>query len=177
MRQFYDRKRIPSYTDRVLTRSLPRFQSHLELLSFISLEDVETSDHKPVKASFAVRVGGGAAQISVETAAEPFAADAVALRDKGLLLELVLTGMKGANLAAMDSEIFGGGSDPFVIVTADPPQIVAGRREPRSSVITHNLNPDWGDEELVVPLLTKVCSCFRPCPRLPTRPFFSPFFF
>ena len=55
--RFYDKKRLPSFTDRILTRSLPRFASMLTLHSFCSMEEADTSDHKPVKASFTVQVG------------------------------------------------------------------------------------------------------------------------
>ena len=45
--EFYDRKRT-SYTDRILYRSMPNFESNGTPQSFVSFEDVMTSDHKPV---------------------------------------------------------------------------------------------------------------------------------
>lgn len=161
--KFYDRKRLPSFTDRVLFRSLPRFVSNLTLESFQSIEKAESSDHKPVKAVFSLRTDDGADGILVDEAVEPFVGDAAALAAHGKLLEVVFTDMKGINLAEMDSQIFGGGSDPFLSVSADPQEIVASSssngsssREIRTSVIEHNLNPDWGKEELVVPIISQV---------------------
>jgi len=89
----------------------------------------------------------------VDESVVPIARDPVALSKSGNLLELVLTNMKGINLAEMD---WGGGSDPFVMITADPPQIIASSKEIKSSIIDRNVNPDWKDEELVIPLVTKV---------------------
>lgn len=167
--RFYDRKRLPSFTDRVLTRSLPRFVSNLTLERFQSIENAESSDHKPVTAVFTLRTEDGVDGILVDEAVEPFADDAVALAAHGKLLEVVFTDMKGINLAEMDSQIFGGGSDPFLAVSADPQEIIAptsssgvgvgvggGSREVRTPVIEHNLNPDWGKAELVVPIISQV---------------------
>ena len=52
LRDHYDAKRIPAYTDRILYRSLPGFAENLQLLSFECCEGVTSSDHKPVKTSF-----------------------------------------------------------------------------------------------------------------------------
>jgi hypothetical protein len=53
-RLYYNAKRLPSYTDRILYKSLPGFANDLKSISFESCEDVKSSDHKPVKASFNV---------------------------------------------------------------------------------------------------------------------------
>lgn len=49
---FYNTVRLPSYTDRVLYRSLPMFETHLKVDSFTSVEAALSSDHKPVQARF-----------------------------------------------------------------------------------------------------------------------------
>lgn len=53
----------------------------------------------------------------------------------------------GSELAEMDLEVFGGLSDPFIIITADPPQIIPkdkhGDREIKSSTIYRSINPVW----------------------------------
>lgn len=49
---------------------------------------------------------------------------------------------QGFNLAEMDSALFGGGSDPYVVLSADPREILAGKKL-RTPAITHELNPVW----------------------------------
>lgn len=48
------RNRIPSWTDRVLYRSLPGFESDLSMLSYESCPNFMSSDHKPVMCSFKI---------------------------------------------------------------------------------------------------------------------------
>lgn len=100
---------------------------------------------------------------------------------KGQILELNFSNLKGHNLTEMDSQVFGGGSDPYMyvvivvttscskticdykrylcdfqkysMVTVDPPMLLLtdtmAHSETfavegcRSSVIKHDLNPDW----------------------------------
>ncbi|CAN0150235.1 unnamed protein product, partial [Scytosiphon promiscuus] len=52
----YSAKRIPSYTDRILWKSLPGHASNLELLQFVSFPEITSSDHKPIHAAFSVRL-------------------------------------------------------------------------------------------------------------------------
>ena len=48
----YKLQRVPSYCDRVLTKSMPPLAPLLSPLSFTNLPNVSTSDHKPVMATF-----------------------------------------------------------------------------------------------------------------------------
>eukprot|EP00040_Diaphanoeca_grandis_P008318 m.44890 g.44890 ORF g.44890 m.44890 type:complete len:646 (+) comp19806_c0_seq2:334-2271(+) len=50
----YQRKRIPSYTDRILYKSLGGFHKDLSLESYDSVPELCTSDHKPVRAGFRI---------------------------------------------------------------------------------------------------------------------------
>ena len=86
---FYDKKRIPSYTDRVLYKSLPGFIDNMKLLSFHSCEDVPSSDHKPVVCSFELKTTDGGQSIMKSK------------KDTGLCVEIY--DLKGFNLAEMDS--------------------------------------------------------------------------
>jgi len=52
--KFYNHARMPSYTDRVLYKSLPGFQDHFQVIGLYSYEDIKTSDHKPVRALFSI---------------------------------------------------------------------------------------------------------------------------
>jgi hypothetical protein len=87
--EFYDEKRIPSYTDRVLFKSLPAFTQNLKLISFQSCEDVPSSDHKPVVTAFTVKTTDGGHSIVLNTAGD------------GAVFDLFE--MKGINLAEMDT--------------------------------------------------------------------------
>ncbi len=57
--------RMPSYCDRVLSKSLPAFEKNLSLHYYDSCEDVMTSDHIPVLAGFDLTLTGGAEDIIV----------------------------------------------------------------------------------------------------------------
>ena len=86
---FYDKKRTPSYTDRVLYRSLPGMQENLTLLSYHSFEDVSSSDHKPVACAFSIKTTDGGENIVHHSGGN------------GAVFELFE--LKGFNLAEMDS--------------------------------------------------------------------------
>jgi hypothetical protein len=64
--KFYDPKRIPSFTDRILFKSLPGFREKITAESFESCEHAASSDHKPVRASFQIETTGGAKGIHVK---------------------------------------------------------------------------------------------------------------
>ena len=46
---YYNKKRLPSYTDRILYKSLPGFKKNLIVTGFESVEQIQSSDHKPVR--------------------------------------------------------------------------------------------------------------------------------
>lgn len=48
----YKEQRIPSYTDRILWRSMPHLQGAIRQISLASAPSVSTSDHKPVISTF-----------------------------------------------------------------------------------------------------------------------------
>lgn len=52
----YNDKRLPSYCDRILWRSMPAVKHDFKAISLQSLTDVATSDHKPVCGIFSMRV-------------------------------------------------------------------------------------------------------------------------
>jgi Ca2+-dependent lipid-binding protein len=50
----------------------------------------------------------------------------------------------------MDSPTFGGGSDPYIVILADPIEIIVEEKSKlKSKMIRHNLNPNWKDEMVV----------------------------
>ncbi|CAN0473260.1 unnamed protein product, partial [Ascophyllum nodosum] len=55
-RDGYHPKRVPSFTDRILWKSLPGHAPNLELQNFASFPEITSSDHKPVHATFTVKL-------------------------------------------------------------------------------------------------------------------------
>lgn len=91
---FYDKKRIPSYTDRVLYRSLPGFVDNIQPVSFVSCEATTSSDHKPVVCSFDLTTTGGLSNI-------------IKSSSSNRAFDLELFDMKAYNLAEMDTDLLG----------------------------------------------------------------------
>ena len=54
-RDGYNLKRVPSYCDRVLFKSLPGLESDLTLIEYEACDDFISSDHKPVRAQFVMK--------------------------------------------------------------------------------------------------------------------------
>lgn len=48
----YQQSRVPSYCDRILWHSLPLHRDHVRLCEYNAVQEIGTSDHKPVYASF-----------------------------------------------------------------------------------------------------------------------------
>ena len=158
--ELWHHKRIPSYTDRVLHRSMPHFEKHLVTESFRSFEELTTSDHKPVRAAFKLSLTHATNDIKVpSTVQEHLLSNSISkiLREKSGF-EITISNMKGKDLAEMDVEIgfgIGGGSDPYIVVHADPPELIATKKLICTTVINHNVNPVWPvDETLRVPILS-----------------------
>jgi len=54
--EYYTKKRVPSYTDRVLIKSLPGFEANRKAHKYQACHGVTTSDHAPVFATFSVNL-------------------------------------------------------------------------------------------------------------------------
>lgn len=152
---YYDHKRMPSFTDRILYHSLPAFTSKLSPLLFDSCEATDSSDHKPVFAKFILETHGGVNDITVPRAMLNYVKNS----NKHIKMhadhftEYRITDLKGYNLSEMDLALFGvgGKSDPYVRITVDPPNAICRPNSKlESRVIKHELNPNWGKEELSV---------------------------
>lgn len=153
---FYHHKRIPSFTDRILHKSQPTFRGNLRNSFFESCELAVSSDHKPVRAGFEVKLTRAERDIVVDKQLLNWKGK-VSKKTSGKrgdvqLLHMVLSDMKGKNLEEMDSSMFGGGSDPYVVVSTDPASallykgtLLHGHEGIKSSTISHNLDPVWPD--------------------------------
>lgn len=60
----YDRKRVPSWCDRVLWKSLPGAAGCIEQYEYVACPNFVTSDHKPVRAAFRIQIPKTAANAS-----------------------------------------------------------------------------------------------------------------
>lgn len=154
VKDYYNHKRIPSYTDRILHKSIGAFASNLTNLFFESCETALSSDHKPVKGGFELSVTRGRADIYVHR--EIIARKGV--RGVGQKLRLIVDNLKGYELEEMDAAVFGGGSDPYIVIKSDPPTLLLKKERidsvvegVKSGIIYHNLNPVWDESmELVL---------------------------
>lgn len=163
--EFYVTSRVPSYTDRILLKSLPRFSTpeHVKVLFFESCEAVVTSDHKPVRACFEVTVDAGVYGIMVPKTAKGFAmASRLTLPSADLLrmrytsvnrsfsiplpnyLRVRISELMAMDLTARES------ADPYVTIAADPPQILrkTGRNSLSTSFESRTCNPVWREETI-----------------------------
>jgi hypothetical protein len=150
--EFYDKKRTPSYTDRILYRSMPNFEKNCTPLSFVSFEDVLTSDHKPVRATFNLTPTIGSKDILVNRKATEHSPTELIKEGHGF--ELIVRKMKGRQLAEMD---YIGTSDPYIMVTADPKDVISVRNADhiiKTRYLSRTLDPDWGKTELRVPIVS-----------------------
>lgn len=166
IQSFYHPKRIPSYTDRILYKSMPTFASALEAKFFDSCEAAISSDHKPVRAGFEVNIYRGISAIRVDSKLIHKRSSSSnnnntphALLPK--TLKFVITNLQGHDLEEMDAAMFGGLSDPYIVITTDPAPLLltrSGRLKTdgnitnygiKTSVVKHNIDPKWPD---VIPL-------------------------
>ena len=130
---FYHGKRLPSYTDRILYKSLPGFASQLLVDGFESVEAMTSSDHKPVRAFFRLETSLGALGIATLDSGEAS-------------FQIRVHNLRGHNLKEMDLEMFGGLSDPYLVAFTDPTALINQKRSRvKTDIVTHNINPEWND--------------------------------
>ena len=134
--RFYDYKRMPSFTDRILVKSLPGFVHHVKDRGMESCENVMSSDHKPVRAFFDVSTTIGMSGIIENT-------------DIDSRITLEISNLSAKGLASMD---LNGTSDPYVYVLSDPADVIDehSSKKLKSDIIYKELNPVWKDEVLSV---------------------------
>ncbi|CAK4717329.1 unnamed protein product [Aphanomyces euteiches] len=132
------KQRVPSYCDRVLWKSLPGFEKHLKLIEYKCVQDICTSDHKPIFASFEL---------------EPLPPASPDFNNHDMV-EVKLTNLSAANLAAMDMN---GQSDPYIKFYCSVPGMLLSdeTKRPQTAVLKSTLNPSWDDNQ--IPALQLKC--------------------
>jgi hypothetical protein len=153
VKSYYHKKRIPSYTDRILYKSSEIFKNWISPLFFESCENALSSDHKPVRAGFNLKLSKGENDIIVDRQLLGKNKKPAESKNKEpKLLKLQAFDLKGYDLEEMDLQAFGGGSDPYIVITTDPPSLILHKQRIRctvpglkSKVIKHDVNPVWPD--------------------------------
>mmetsp|Transcript_34510 Transcript_34510/g.75825 ORF Transcript_34510/g.75825 Transcript_34510/m.75825 type:complete len:352 (+) Transcript_34510:231-1286(+) len=122
------KKRVPSWCDRVLSRSWPGSRGDLEQLSYEAAPEVITSDHVPVHAGFLLKISS------------PWETEE-AIHKRFYLL---LYDLHASELRPTDQN---GLADPYLEVRAD---FMDGAV--RSSIKKRTLSPNWGHEQIRIRL-------------------------
>eukprot|EP01062_Namystynia_karyoxenos_P040584 TRINITY_DN29586_c0_g1_i1.p2 TRINITY_DN29586_c0_g1~~TRINITY_DN29586_c0_g1_i1.p2 ORF type:complete len:435 (+),score=94.20 TRINITY_DN29586_c0_g1_i1:1621-2925(+) len=135
----YQKKRVPSYCDRILWRSAPHCSGAVQLSSLAAVPAVTTSDHKPVVGEFLVQpTRGPPMELLLPLAQQRHAA------------AIYIHRLEAEGLYAADST---GKSDPYVVFRSNPAELLGydSRRAPKTDYIDQTLDPVWTD--LQVPVL------------------------
>jgi len=140
----YKNQRTPSYTDRIVFKSMNGFGSHLTPLAYEPCVDFVTSDHKPIRGAFSILPNGETKPRMIY----------------GKLI-LKLARLQAFGLPVADSS---GKSDPYVMLMWEGVDLFAqnmslrdkmrryynGQFWPRTGYRTRTLDPVWDDEEIHV---------------------------
>jgi len=122
----YQTKRSPAWCDRVLWRSAFGFEADLACLNYGNALAIQTSDHKPVYATFSVRTWERPHGICDETAP----------------VSVVFEFIKGEHLIAAD--LISEESDPYLHFPRQPSLL----KYVQSKHINKNVNPKWDARKL-----------------------------
>lgn len=122
--------RVPSWCDRVLYKSLPGDVDKIIQGAYGSVDEIQTSDHHPVFATFQVDTLKGNVMHAPQK------------------LSIMLTSLRGEDLVSKDSN---GYSDPFVRFFGKFLE-----KSVKTPVQKKTLNPQWKDDQvpLLVPFIT-----------------------
>ena len=111
----YNPKRLPSYTDRMLVRSMPGYRDDLAHAEFTSCPEFISSDHKPIRGLFEITPVPYVQRGGEEGKANP-------------LFSMTFTKIQAKGLPQMDygTLLEKGKADPYIVFTTDPPAVMAG---------------------------------------------------
>ena len=150
-KRFYNLQRMPSYTDRILSKSLPGFVENVQMKCFESCERVLSSDHKPVRAFFELQTTLGWAAFE-----SGISGPGVTAPRSKKPIRITISDISASDLAVMDVN---GTSDPYVQVFSDPPELLHKSSRLITSVKRKNLNPNWGTETLSIVINSDDLEC------------------
>jgi len=152
---------VPSYTDRVLWKSLPGFKGNVTLDDYTSCPAFATSDHKPVRASLpcpplSLTPRPSPAQVRAKfTLMLTPQVEEVAAPPPGLAMPtFVFTMLSGRGFRAMDPAFTGGKADPYLKFSVEPPNLLLADKgsgsKLKTSIRPRTLAPKWTGEEVRV---------------------------
>ncbi|CAJ1946684.1 unnamed protein product [Cylindrotheca closterium] len=139
----YKKQRTPSYTDRILYKSMPSIKKNMRPLAYEPCPGFITSDHKPIRGAFSISPNGSFGALVLENE-----------------LTLTFKSFSCMDLPPADSN---GLADPYVMIMweNDLLEELSGNlrsrlrkvlfrstRWPRTSYQSRNLNPEWKEEEI-----------------------------
>ena len=145
----YQEKRVPSWCDRILWASLSnRIGQHLVCSSFESVPAVTTSDHKPVRARFQVKLEEEIPLIPEED-----------YETCGVMLKI--SDLSCCYLPAYDKHTKS--SDPYIVFDLVPNDIHNRSKHFKTPVIRRNLNPEWPGAEINILTHVRSVKSLRAC--------------
>jgi len=146
----YNVQRTPSYTDRILWKSLDGLGKNLKNLTYHPCPGYITSDHKPIRGAFEIM------PINMRSLTEQNSKDPT-----GQSFTIFVSEIKCRELVMSKS------GDPYVSFMSNPPELLVKKEIkgssvqekpvtkgswPKTKTIKSNLNPDWGDSEVQLAL-------------------------
>eukprot|EP00055_Hartaetosiga_balthica_P000500 m.136739 g.136739 ORF g.136739 m.136739 type:complete len:487 (-) comp10878_c0_seq1:62-1522(-) len=124
-------QRVPAYCDRILWKSMPNVSDDIVQDKLEPLTRVATSDHKPVRGFFTVKI-----KKNTPTS------EKLKLSLKFLQLEC----------SGLDAKDIGGTSDPYVMF-ASPDTLIKSKKAIKTTVKPTTLSPQWNEADIpIVPL-------------------------
>ena len=132
-------KRIPSFCDRVLWKTLPGNSHLITNDTFEAATGFMTSDHKPVRAGFTINLGRPAETESFK---------------KGLDTELVITSLKAELTRNLSFDKAVDVPDPYLEFETWPAKLITAKGKSKKHKLrtkhqNNNVKPDWSKETLV----------------------------
>ncbi|KAL3776478.1 hypothetical protein HJC23_009277 [Cyclotella cryptica] len=141
----YNEKRTPSYTDRILWKSTEGMEGTVTPFLYEPCPDFITSDHKPIRGGFRVKMNKGYQTIPTSPTI-----------NDDRQFHLLVSDIKCTDLPIMDNELMGGLADPYVLFVSSPKGLLFDKAWPSTRVIYRNLNPIW-DEDIHLTLNHEAC--------------------
>lgn len=131
----HKKQRSPAYCDRILWRTQPYLNKYnpIAVESFKGVEKVSTSDHKPVRGVFNVKL------------VPPIDCH---ISEEDVCAKIVLSNLKGAHLIPADVT---GASDPYLVMNMVPPRAMIVPKNVHELVTKYKnqtLNPVYDDKEI-----------------------------
>eukprot|EP00505_MAST-04D_sp_SCG-Rhode-Island_P001792 Stramenopile-MAST_4_protein_1792 len=134
----FKKQRSPAYCDRILWRVQPYLEKHhpVTVKEFYGVEAMSTSDHKPVRGVFEVKL-----------VKKP---DFSVVKNVDMVAQITLTNVRASNIAAADIT---GKSDPYLMVHMVPNQALVLPPDTKyliSKRKNQTLNPVYDDNDIPV---------------------------